>query len=67
MNFHWEGPPLPGVHTIGYGEIELIGIVQCTDGLGGGLADFREAAFNYPTLAECCKIAMLDNQNKSLL
>jgi NAD(P) transhydrogenase len=32
--------------------------------LDGGLTYFLEAAFNYPTLAECYKVAALDAYNK---
>ena len=33
-------------------------------GLGGGLDYFLETVFNYPTLAECYKVAALDGYNK---
>jgi len=32
--------------------------------LGGGLEYFLKTAFNYPTLAECYKVAALDAFNK---
>jgi NAD(P) transhydrogenase len=33
-------------------------------GLGGSLDYFLTTAFNYPTLAECYKVAALDAYNK---
>jgi NAD(P) transhydrogenase len=33
-------------------------------GLGGGLDYFLHTVFNYPTLAECYKVAALDASNK---
>ena len=33
-------------------------------GLGGGLDYFLRTVFNYPTLAECYKVAALDASNK---
>ena len=35
--------------------------------MGGGLDYFLETVFNYPTLAECYKVAALDAHNKLLL
>jgi NAD(P) transhydrogenase len=35
--------------------------------MGGGLDYFLETVFNYPTLAECYKVAALDDHNKLLL
>lgn len=53
-----------GVHIIGPGATELVHIGQAALALGGGLEYFLEAAFNYPTLAECYKVAALDAYNK---
>jgi NAD(P) transhydrogenase len=64
MLFHREGRRLLGVHTIGSGATELIHIGQAVLGLGGGLDYFLETVFNYPTLAECYKVAALDAANK---
>lgn len=55
---------LLGVHAIGTGATELIHIGQAVIGLGGGLSYFLETVFNYPTLAECLKVAALDASNK---
>jgi len=64
MLFHREGRELLGLHTIGSGATELIHIGQAVVGLGGGLDYFLHTIFNYPTLAECYKVAALDAANK---
>ncbi len=64
MLFHREDRRLLGVHVIGTGATELIHIGQAVLGLGGGLDYFMTTAFNYPTLAECYKVAALDAFNK---
>jgi NAD(P) transhydrogenase len=64
MLFHRDGQRLLGVHTIGSGATELIHIGQAVLGLGGGLDYFLQTVFNYPTLAECYKVAALDAANK---
>ena len=53
-----------GVHIIGEYATELIHIGQAVIALGGGLAYLKDAVFNYPTLAECYKVAALDGYNK---
>ncbi len=53
-----------GVHIIGEHATELIHIGQAVMGLNGGLAYMKDAVFNYPTLAECYKVAALDGYNK---
>ena len=67
MLFHREGRQLLGVHTIGSGATELIHIGQAVLGLQGGLDYFLQTVFNYPTLAECYKVAALDAANKLAL
>ena len=62
--FHAETHVLLGVHVIGTGATELVHIGQAVLGLGGGLSYFLETVFNYPTLAECYKVAALDAYNK---
>ena len=62
--FHREDRQLLGVHAIGTGATELIHIGQAVMGLGGGLDYFLDTVFNYPTLAECYKVAALDACNK---
>jgi NAD(P) transhydrogenase len=64
MLFHRENGRLLGVHAIGTGATELIHIGQAVLGLGGGIDYFLQTVFNYPTLAECYKVAALDASNK---
>jgi NAD(P) transhydrogenase len=64
MLFHREDRRLLGVHAIGTGATELIHIGQAVVTLGGTLDYFISAVFNYPTLAECYKVAALDAFNK---
>ena len=67
MLFHREDRRLLGVHIIGTGATELIHIGQAVLGLGGGLDYFMSTVFNYPTLAECYKVAALNAANKLAL
>ena len=53
-----------GVHIIGTGATELIHIGQAVLAFGGTLDYFVDAVFNYPTFAECYKVAALDGYNK---
>jgi NAD(P) transhydrogenase len=53
-----------GVHVIGEGATELVHIGQAVLALGGTLEYFRDAVFNYPTLAEAYKVAALSGLNK---
>jgi NAD(P) transhydrogenase len=64
MLFHRDDRRLLGVHAIGTQATELIHIGQAVLGLGGGLDYFMRTVFNYPTLAECYKVAALDAANK---
>lgn len=64
MLFHRETRRLLGVHVVGTGATELVHIGQAVLGLQGGLEYFLTTAFNYPTLAECYKVAALDAYNK---
>jgi NAD(P) transhydrogenase len=66
MLFRRDDGLLLGVHAIGSGATELIHIGQAVLGLGGGLDYFLRTVFNYPTLAECYKVAALDAANKLL-
>jgi NAD(P) transhydrogenase len=67
MLFHRENRRLLGVHVIGTNATELVHIGQAVLGLGGGLDYFLNTVFNYPTLAECYKVAALDAANKLAL
>ena len=62
--FHRENKRLLGVHAIGTGATELIHIGQAVLRLSGGLNYFLDTVFNYPTLAECYKVAALNAANK---
>ena len=62
--FHRETRRLLGVHVIGSGATELVHVGQAVLGLGGGLDYFMSTVFNYPTMAECYKVAALDAFNK---
>ncbi len=62
--FHRKNHQLLGVHAIGLGATELVHIGQAVLGLGGGLDYFMSTVFNYPTMAECYKVASLDAFNK---
>ena len=62
--FHRTTGEILGVHIIGEYATELIHIGQAAMALKGGLTYLRDAVFNYPTLAECYKVAALDGYNK---
>lgn len=59
-----ETRDLLGVHIIGEGASELIHIGQAVIALDGKLDYLVNNVFNYPTLAECYKVAALDAYNK---
>lgn len=62
--FHRESRKLLGVHIIGAEASELVHIGQAVLAFGGTLDYFVNTVFNYPTLAECYKVAALDCYNK---
>ncbi|MDH5700301.1 MAG: Si-specific NAD(P)(+) transhydrogenase, partial [Nitrospirota bacterium] len=62
--FHRHDHRLLGVHAIGTGATELIHIGQAILHTERGLEYFLTTVFNYPTLAECYKVAALDAYNK---
>jgi NAD(P) transhydrogenase len=62
--FHRETRKLLGVHAIGESATEIIHIGQAVMALGGTIDYFRDTVFNYPTMAECYKVAALDGLNK---
>jgi NAD(P) transhydrogenase len=64
MLFQRDNRKLLGVHCIGTGATELVHIGQGVLALDGGLEYFLEAVFNYPTFAECYKVAALNAANK---
>jgi NAD(P) transhydrogenase len=53
-----------GVHIIGEGASELLHIGQAVMALGGKLEYFVDTVFNYPTLAECYKVAAFNGLNR---
>jgi NAD(P) transhydrogenase len=67
MLFHRQDERLLGCHCIGSGATELIHVGQAVLGLGGGLSYFLTTVFNYPTLAECYKVAAFNAANKLAL
>jgi NAD(P) transhydrogenase len=67
MLFHTDTKQLLGVHAIGTGATELIHIGQAVLRLSGGLDYFLHTVFNYPTLAECYKVAAWNAANKMAL
>jgi NAD(P) transhydrogenase len=61
---HQESRALLGVHVIGSGATELIHIGQAVMAFKGAIDYFINAVFNYPTLAECYKVAAFNGANK---
>ncbi len=61
---HQESHALLGVHVIGTGATELVHIGQAVMALKGTVEYFVNTVFNYPTLAECYKVAALNGLNK---
>ncbi len=55
--FHRDTRKVLGVHIIGEGATELVHIGQAVMSLNGTMEYFIDAVFNYPTLAECYKVA----------
>jgi NAD(P) transhydrogenase len=62
--FHRETGAVLGVHIVGEGATELVHIGQAVIALGGTIRYFIDHVFNYPTLAECYKVAALAGINK---
>jgi NAD(P) transhydrogenase len=62
--FHDHSHQLLGVHIIGEGASELIHIGQAVLSFGGTVEYFINTVFNYPTLAECYKVAAFDGINR---
>lgn len=62
--FHRQTRQLLGVHAIGEGSTELIHIGQAVMAYRGQINYFIDTVFNYPTLAECYKVAALDGINR---
>ena len=61
---HEQTRQILGVHAIGTGATELIHIGQAVMAFKGTVDYFINNVFNYPTLAECYKVAALNGSNK---
>ncbi|MGI9456123.1 MAG: Si-specific NAD(P)(+) transhydrogenase, partial [Aeoliella sp.] len=61
---HQETHKILGVHVIGSGATELIHIGQAVMTLDGDAEFFINNVFNFPTLAECYKVAAYHGLNK---
>jgi NAD(P) transhydrogenase len=61
---HQESHAVLGVHVIGTGATELVHIGQAVMTFKGTAEYFVNTVFNYPTLAECYKVAALNGLNK---
>jgi NAD(P) transhydrogenase len=61
---HEETRQILGVHVIGTHATELIHIGQAVMAFKGTVDFFINNVFNYPTLAECYKVAALNGSNK---
>lgn len=61
---HQETREILGVHAIGTGATELIHIGQAAIAFKATVDYFIDAVFNYPTLAECYKVAALNGSNR---
>lgn len=62
--FHRETRRFLAVHIIGSAATELVHIGQAVLAFGGTIDYFVDNVFNYPTFAECYKVAALDGYNK---
>ena len=62
--FHRETRKVLGVHIIGTSATELVHIGQAVLAFGGTIDYLVQTVFNYPTFAECYKVAALDGYNK---
>lgn len=62
--FHIDTRKILGVWCLGTQATELVHIGQAVMALDGSLDYFLASVFNYPTLAECYKVAALDGFNK---
>lgn len=65
--FDPDSAKILATHAIGDGATELVHLGQMAKAMGGTLDYFADAVFNYPTLAECYKVAALDGLNRRRL
>jgi NAD(P) transhydrogenase len=61
---HQESGVVLGVHIIGTNATELVHIGQAVMAFKGTVDYFVNTVFNYPTLAECYKVAGFNGRNK---
>lgn len=64
MLIHQESHAVLGVHVIGTNATEIVHIGQAVMAYQGTVEYFINTVFNYPTLAECYKIAAFNARNK---
>ena len=64
MLVHRESRDILGVWICGTQASELIHVGQAAIALKGGIDYFLRTVYNYPTLAECYKVAALNGMNK---
>lgn len=64
LMFHCDTRKLLGVSIIGEGASELIHIGQVVLSMNGDIDYFIDTVFNYPTLAECYKVAAFNGINR---
>lgn len=64
LMFHTESRRILAVHILGEGATELIHIGQTAMAAGFPIDYFVSTVFNYPTLAECYRVAALDGINR---
>ncbi|MGD9689418.1 MAG: Si-specific NAD(P)(+) transhydrogenase [Phycisphaerales bacterium] len=64
MLIHQESHNILGVHAIGTHATEIIHIGQAVMAFKGTVDYFVNTVFNYPTLAECYKVAAFNGINK---
>ena len=62
--FHRDTRELLGIHIIGENASELVHIGQAVMVLGGKVDYFIDNVFNYPTLAECYKVAAFNGMGR---
>jgi NAD(P) transhydrogenase len=62
--FRADTHELLGVHILGEGAAELVHIGQAVLAHCGRIEYFIDTVFNYPTLAECYKVAAFDGLNR---
>jgi NAD(P) transhydrogenase len=65
--FHRETRKILGVHCIGDLATEIVHIGQAVMALGGKIDYFCETVFNYPTMAECYRVAAFNGLNRLCL